>query len=45
MNKFLMVNAAESFSELGNCVNVELAVLDSPSLIVLNMVSADVMQH
>ena len=45
MNKFFMVNAAQSFSELGFCVNVEVDVLDSPSLMVLNMVSADVMQH
>ena len=32
------------FSELKSCVNVEVAVLSSPSLIVL-MVSVDVKQH
>ena len=31
--------------ELRSCGNVEVAVLGSPSLIVLNMVSLDVKQH
>ena len=33
-----------TISELGSCVTVEVAVLGSPSLIVL-MVSVDVKQH
>ena len=32
-------------AELRSCVKVEVDVLDSPSLIVLNMVSVDVKQH
>ena len=34
-----------SESELGSCVKVEVDVLGSPSLIVLNMVSVDGKQH
>ena len=33
------------FSELRSCVKDEVAVLGSPSLIVLTMVSVDVKQH
>ena len=32
-------------TELRGCVKVEVAVLGSPSLIVVNMVSVDVKQH
>ena len=38
------LNLNLKFSELRSCVEVEVAVLDSPSLIVL-MVSVDVKQH
>ena len=40
-----ILNLYALVSELRSCVKVDVAVLGSPSLIVLNMVSVDVKQH